>query len=36
MRWNASAVIGAFRILVHGGMFMAPDTGRAALSGGCR
>ena len=28
MRWNASAVIGAFRVLVHGGMFMAPDTGR--------
>lgn len=28
MRWNASAVIGAFRILVNGGLFMAPDTGR--------
>ncbi|MHA6513459.1 class 1 fructose-bisphosphatase [Tessaracoccus sp. Z1128] len=28
MRWNASAVIGAFRILVNGGLFMVPDTGR--------
>lgn len=28
MRWNASAVIGAFRVLVNGGLFMAPDTGR--------
>lgn len=28
MRWNASAVIGAFRILMNGGLFMVPDTGR--------
>lgn len=30
MRWNASAVVGAFRILIHGGIFMVPDTGRRA------
>lgn len=28
MRWNASAVIGAYRILMNGGLFMVPDTGR--------
>lgn len=28
MRWNASAVIGAFRILINGGIFIVPDTGR--------
>ncbi|MFZ0530876.1 MAG: class 1 fructose-bisphosphatase [Propionicimonas sp.] len=30
MRWNASAVIGAFRILINGGVFLVPDTGRRA------
>lgn len=28
MRWNASALVGAFRVLNSGGLFMAPDTGR--------
>lgn len=28
MRWNASAVVGAFRTLIHGGIFIVPDTGR--------
>ncbi len=28
VRWNASAVIGAFRILMNGGLFLVPDTGR--------
>jgi fructose-1,6-bisphosphatase len=28
VRWNASAVIGAFRILMSGGLFLVPDTGR--------
>lgn len=27
MRWNASAVVGVFRTLVQGGVFMVPDTG---------
>lgn len=30
MRWNASAVVGAFRILINGGVFMVPETGRRA------
>lgn len=29
MRWNASAVVGAYRVLNSGGLFLAPDTGRA-------
>ena len=28
MRWNASAVVGAFRVLNSGGLFLVPDTGR--------
>ncbi len=28
MRWNASAVVGAFRTLIHGGVFIVPDTAR--------
>lgn len=28
MRWNASAVIGVFRFLLNGGVFLVPDTGR--------
>ncbi|MFZ0529968.1 MAG: class 1 fructose-bisphosphatase, partial [Propionicimonas sp.] len=30
MRWNASAVMGAFRVLNSGGLFLVPDTGRPA------
>lgn len=30
MRWNASAVVGAFRVLNSGGLFLVPDTGRRA------
>jgi fructose-1,6-bisphosphatase len=26
MRWNASAVVGAFRVLNSGGLFLVPDT----------
>jgi Fructose-1,6-bisphosphatase len=29
MRWNASAVVGAYRVLNSGGLFLAPDTGRS-------
>lgn len=29
MRWNASAVVGAYRVLNSGGLFLAPDTERA-------
>ncbi len=28
MRWNASPLVGAFRVLNGGGLFLAPDTGR--------
>lgn len=28
MRWNASAMVGAFRVLNSGGLFLVPDTGR--------
>ncbi len=28
MRWNASALVGAFRVLNSGGLFLVPDTGR--------
>lgn len=28
MRWNASALVGAFRVLNGGGLFMVPDAGR--------
>jgi len=28
MRWNASAVVGAFRVLNSGGLFLVPDTGK--------
>lgn len=28
MRWNASALVGAFRVLNSGGLFMVPDTGK--------
>ena len=28
MRWNASAVVGAYRVLNSGGLFLVPDTGR--------
>lgn len=28
MRWNASAVVGVYRVLNSGGLFLAPDTGR--------
>jgi len=28
MRWNASAVVGAYRVLNSGGLFLAPDTQR--------
>lgn len=34
MRWNASAVIGVYRTLVRGGVFMVPDTGKSAPSWG--
>jgi fructose-1,6-bisphosphatase len=30
MRWNASALVGAFRVLNSGGLFLVPDTGRPA------
>lgn len=29
MRWNASAVVGAYRVLNSGGLFLAPDTQRS-------
>lgn len=28
MRWNASALVGAFRVLNSGGLFLVPDTGK--------
>lgn len=28
MRWNASALVGAYRVLNSGGLFLVPDTGR--------
>lgn len=28
MRWNASALVSAFRVLTSGGLFLVPDTGR--------
>jgi fructose-1,6-bisphosphatase len=34
MRWNASAVVGAFRILINGGIFLVPDIGRRATPWG--
>lgn len=30
MRWNASALVGAFRVLNSGGLFMAPDIGKSS------
>jgi len=29
MRWNASALVGAYRVLTSGGLFLAPDTGKS-------
>lgn len=34
MRWNASAIIGVFRTLVRGGVFLVPDTGKKSAAWG--